>query len=177
MSRKPRATTGQRAEVSTLRWRLDIRKTGVVKNGDVVSAASTRQVVKNKVAPPFREPSSFESCTARGGNWPCECRPGIGVGADRNRDPSIRGRVTNSARSRQGLRVLAEHPRSPENSSQSGSKPARAKDRPLGTAAPTTHVALRRPGLMMGALRPSDEPGGLCGRSREDPIQILRSFE
>jgi recombination protein RecA len=36
--------------------RLDIRKTGVVKNGDVVMGTKTRvKVVKNKMAPPFRE--------------------------------------------------------------------------------------------------------------------------
>jgi recombination protein RecA len=36
--------------------RLDIRKTGVVKNGEQVMGNKTRvKVVKNKLAPPFRE--------------------------------------------------------------------------------------------------------------------------
>jgi len=52
----PETTTGGNALKFYASVRLDIRKTGVVKNGEQVAGNKTRvKVVKNKVAPPFRE--------------------------------------------------------------------------------------------------------------------------
>ncbi len=52
----PETTTGGNALKFYASVRLDIRKTGVIKKGDDVLGNSTRvKVVKNKVAPPFRE--------------------------------------------------------------------------------------------------------------------------
>ena len=52
----PETTTGGNALKFYASVRLDIRKIGVVKNGEQVIGNKTRvKVVKNKVAPPFRE--------------------------------------------------------------------------------------------------------------------------
>ncbi len=52
----PETTTGGRALKFYSSVRLDIRRTGQIKDGDVVMGSRTKvKVVKNKVAPPFRE--------------------------------------------------------------------------------------------------------------------------
>ncbi len=52
----PETTTGGRALKFYSSVRIDIRRTGQIKDGDVVVGSRTRaKVVKNKVAPPFRE--------------------------------------------------------------------------------------------------------------------------
>ena len=52
----PETTTGGRALKFYASVRLDIRKTGLLKDGDKIVGAETRiKVLKNKVAPPFRE--------------------------------------------------------------------------------------------------------------------------
>jgi recombination protein RecA len=52
----PETTTGGNALKFYASVRLDIRRTGAVKDGDTVIGSRTRvKVVKNKVAPPFRE--------------------------------------------------------------------------------------------------------------------------
>lgn len=52
----PETTTGGRALKFYSTVRLDVRRVGQIKDGDVVTGSRTKvKVVKNKVAPPFRE--------------------------------------------------------------------------------------------------------------------------
>jgi recombination protein RecA len=76
----PETTTGGNALKFYASVRLDIRKIGVVKNGEVAIGSKARvKVVKNKCAPPFRE-CEFEIMYGSGVNWAGEL---VDIAADK----------------------------------------------------------------------------------------------
>ena len=63
----PETTSGGRALKFYASVRMDIRRIGAIKDGQEVTGNRTQavKVVKNKVAPPFRQSPSSTSSTAR----------------------------------------------------------------------------------------------------------------
>ena len=108
----PETTTGGNALKFYASVRLDIRKIGVVKNGEQVVGNRARvKVVKNKVAPPFRE-AEFDILYGMGVNVPGEIVDLATTPAcSRSRAPSIRWKGERIAQGRdKACAYVAEHP-------------------------------------------------------------------
>lgn len=129
----PETTTGGNALKFYSSVRLDIRKTGTIKKADEVVGSETRvKVVKNKVAPPFRE-AMFDILYGEGisregeiidlgvehklidksGSWYAYEGEKIGQGKDNAREflrqrPELARRIENQIRAKVGLPPLPE---------------------------------------------------------------------
>jgi recombination protein RecA len=128
----PETTTGGNALKFYASVRLDIRRIGSIKKGDEVIGSETRvKVVKNKVAPPFRE-AIFDILYGRGisregeilelgvnngvldksGAWYNYKKDRIGQGKDNSREyleenPEIAAEIENKIREKLGVRAAA----------------------------------------------------------------------
>ncbi len=129
----PETTTGGNALKFYASVRMDIRKTGTIKKGDEVLGSETRvKVVKNKVAPPFKE-AAFDILYGEGisreseilelgvqyglvdktGAWYAYEGQRLGQGKDNARDflkqnPALARRIENRIREKAGLPKLPE---------------------------------------------------------------------
>jgi recombination protein RecA len=131
----PETTTGGNALKFYASVRLDIRRTGTIKKGDEVIGSETKcKVVKNKVAPPFRE-AHFDILYGEGisregeiidlgvdhkivdksGAWYAYGGNKIGQGKDNTREflranPDLAREIENKVRSAVGLPEMASIP-------------------------------------------------------------------
>ena len=131
----PETTTGGNALKFYASVRMDIRRTGAIKNGDEVVGNETKvKVVKNKVAPPFRE-AHFDILYGEGisregevielgvehkiveksGAWYAYKGEKIGQGKDKARDflranPALALEIENLVRAAVGVAVLPPPP-------------------------------------------------------------------
>jgi len=127
----PETTTGGRALKFYASVRLDIRRTGAIKKGEEVIGNETKvKVVKNKVAPPFRE-ARFDILYGEGislegeiidlgvehkiidksGAWYAYNGEKIGQGRDNSREylrehPEIAREIENKVRAAVGINAL-----------------------------------------------------------------------
>ncbi|KON81442.1 recombinase RecA [Azoarcus sp. PA01] len=128
----PETTTGGNALKFYASVRLDIRRTGAIKKGDEVVGSETRcKVVKNKVAPPFKE-AHFDILYGEGisregeiidlgvqhkivdksGAWYAYQGEKIGQGKDNSREflranPALAREIENKVRALVGLNAMA----------------------------------------------------------------------
>jgi len=142
----PETTTGGNALKFYASVRLDIRRLGAIKHGDEVIGSRTKvKVVKNKVAPPFREAefdilygsgiskegelidiASEQGIIEKAGAWYAFGGERIGQGRENARDflrehPDVAVTIEGKVREKFGLRADA-----PEASNGSGAEGARA---------------------------------------------------
>ncbi len=158
----PETTTGGNALKFYASVRLDIRRTGAIKKGDEVIGNETRvKVVKNKVAPPFRE-ANFDILYGEGisregeiielgvqhkiveksGAWYAYNGEKIGQGKDNARDflkehPEIAREIENKVRAALGVTLLEAPEPAPAAaaSAEKAEKPAKSAARASKAAA------------------------------------------
>ena len=132
--------------------RMDIRRTGAIKNGDEVIGNETRvKVVKNKVAPPFRE-AHFDILYGEGisregeivelgvehkiveksGAWYAYKGEKIGQGKDKAREflrnnPELAREIENKVRTAVGVTAMAAAPSAPSAPSAAASTASKSK--------------------------------------------------
>jgi recombination protein RecA len=145
----PETTTGGNALKFYASVRMDIRRTGAIKKGDEVIGNETRvKVVKNKVAPPFRE-ANFDILYGEGisregeivelgvlhklveksGAWYAYKGEKIGQGKDNAREflksnPDIAAEIENSIREAVGVAKLDVVEKAPAKGSEKSSAKA-----------------------------------------------------
>ena len=148
----PETTTGGNALKFYASVRLDIRRTGAIKNGDEVIGNETRvKVVKNKVAPPFRE-AHFDILYGEGisregeivelgvehkiveksGAWYAYKGEKIGQGKDKAREflrnnPELAREIENKVRTAVGVTAMAAAPSAPSAPSAAASTASKSK--------------------------------------------------
>ena len=148
----PETTTGGNALKFYASVRMDIRRTGAIKNGDEVIGNETRvKVVKNKVAPPFRE-AHFDILYGEGisregeivelgvehkiveksGAWYAYKGEKIGQGKDKAREflrnnPELAREIENKVRTAVGVTAMAAAPSAPSAPSAAASTASKSK--------------------------------------------------
>ncbi len=156
----PETTTGGNALKFYASVRLDIRRIGAIKKGDEVIGNETRvKIVKNKVAPPFRE-ALFDILYGEGisregeiielgvqhklvekaGAWYAYKGEKIGQGKDNAREylrehPDVAREIENKVREAVGVALLEPVVKAPAKASESVSDKAGAKAAKAGKAA------------------------------------------
>ncbi|MBM3740819.1 MAG: recombinase RecA [Acidobacteria bacterium] len=131
----PETTTGGRALKFYASVRLDVRRTGAVKDGDTVTGSRTKiKVVKNKVAAPFREAEvelihgegvslegelidlgAANGVVDKSGSWYSFGGTRIGQGREQARqflreNTEVRNRLESDVRAKLGIPVVAAEP-------------------------------------------------------------------
>ena len=164
----PETTTGGNALKFYATVRLDIRKIGVVKNGDIPVGTKTRvKVVKNKVAPPFRE-AEFEIIYGTGVNWPGEIVD-LGSEAGVLEKSGVVLRLEGRAHrpgAGQRLQVDAREPQGRRGDPGPAGGPAQGGERQAGRAGGgggRRLIPIRRP-----TRRARADPGPAVGRGQRD---------
>jgi len=166
----PETTTGGNALKFYASVRLDIRRTGAIKKGDEVIGNETRvKVVKNKVAPPFRE-ANFDILYGEGisregevielgvlhklveksGAWYAYKGEKIGQGKDNAREylkehPEVAREIENKVRAALGVSLLEEPEKAPAKAASENAekveKPAEKTGGKASKAAPVEEKA------------------------------------
>jgi len=166
----PETTTGGNALKFYASVRLDIRRTGAIKKGDEVIGNETRvKVVKNKVAPPFRE-ANFDILYGEGisregevielgvlhklveksGAWYAYKGEKIGQGKDNAREylkehPEVAREIENKVRAALGVSLLEEPEKAPAKAASEKAekveKPAEKTGGKASKAAPVEEKA------------------------------------
>jgi recombination protein RecA len=169
----PETTTGGNALKFYASVRLDIRKTGVVKNGEQAVGNKTRvKVVKNKVAPPFRE-CEFEITYGTGISTAGEI---VDLASEAGLiEKSGAYYAWNGERIAQGrdkaCQYLGEHPAPRRRAARQTGRPSQGGERPPGSTGKA-----RRGRILDVFNRGATQPAGMdrVGRRLASPAEARR---